>query len=177
MFIDDLFIVTFRNDLLDPLVSIFNPSGLRLTRTLSSPRSATSTFWIANPNNNLMNCAAAGSEVSPQVELALFTMEPGHVNDPRTLVSDVRTARQQILSSSGNRLLVHLPPRAHRPLGGALHPRSHRAHADGPVHQQPGPFQLQGESGGGGAGGAEPGENMTSAQLLVCFKKENPQCL
>uniref|UniRef100_A0A3Q4GGR5 Cell migration inducing hyaluronidase 1 n=1 Tax=Neolamprologus brichardi TaxID=32507 RepID=A0A3Q4GGR5_NEOBR len=26
--------------------------------------SATSTFWIANPNNNLINCAAAGSEVS-----------------------------------------------------------------------------------------------------------------
>lgn len=28
------------------------------------PYSATSTFWIANPNNNLINCAAAGSEVS-----------------------------------------------------------------------------------------------------------------
>lgn len=28
------------------------------------PRSAVSTFWMANPNNNLINCAAAGSEVS-----------------------------------------------------------------------------------------------------------------
>lgn len=27
-------------------------------------RSAVSTFWMANPNNNLVNCAAAGSEVS-----------------------------------------------------------------------------------------------------------------
>lgn len=26
--------------------------------------SATSTFWIANPNNNLIDCAAAGSQVS-----------------------------------------------------------------------------------------------------------------
>lgn len=31
---------------------------------LSSPCSAVSTFWMANPNNNLINCAAAGSEVS-----------------------------------------------------------------------------------------------------------------
>ncbi|XP_031733388.1 cell migration-inducing and hyaluronan-binding protein-like [Anarrhichthys ocellatus] len=32
---------------------------------VANPRqdcSATSTFWIANPNNNLINCAAAGSE-------------------------------------------------------------------------------------------------------------------
>lgn len=29
--------------------------------------SAVSTFWIANPHNNLINCAAAGSEVSAQV--------------------------------------------------------------------------------------------------------------
>ena len=31
---------------------------------LSLPCSAVSTFWMANPNNNLINCAAAGSEVS-----------------------------------------------------------------------------------------------------------------
>lgn len=29
-----------------------------------SPCSGVSTFWMANPNNNLINCAAAGSEVS-----------------------------------------------------------------------------------------------------------------
>lgn len=29
--------------------------------------SAVSTFWIANPHNNLINCAAAGSEVSTEV--------------------------------------------------------------------------------------------------------------
>ncbi|KAI4830096.1 hypothetical protein KUCAC02_001749, partial [Chaenocephalus aceratus] len=31
-------------------------------KVFSPPHSATSTFWIANPNNNLINCAAAGSE-------------------------------------------------------------------------------------------------------------------
>lgn len=72
--------------------------------------SATSTFWIANPNNNLINCAAAGSEVSSppqhftlsslchhyplcphillppqllislQVEVCLITTLPGQIN-------------------------------------------------------------------------------------------------
>lgn len=30
---------------------------------LSPLHSAVSTFWMANPNNNLINCSAAGSEV------------------------------------------------------------------------------------------------------------------
>ena len=38
--------------------------------------SATSTFWIANPNNNLINCAAAGSEVSFTLLLFTFTSSP-----------------------------------------------------------------------------------------------------
>lgn len=36
---------------------------LCLIRSPVSFLSATSTFWMANPNNNLINCAAAGSEV------------------------------------------------------------------------------------------------------------------
>lgn len=32
--------------------------------TCGCPLSAVSTFWMANPNNHLVNCSAAGSEVS-----------------------------------------------------------------------------------------------------------------
>lgn len=35
--------------------------------------SAVSTFWIANPHNNLINCAAAGSEVSAEVSYLVTT--------------------------------------------------------------------------------------------------------
>lgn len=34
--------------------------------------SAVSTFWIANPNNNIINCSAAGSEVSISVKALGF---------------------------------------------------------------------------------------------------------
>lgn len=77
--------------------------------------SATSTFWIANPNNNLINCAAAGSEVSfllsafhfllahpplppPliffQVEACLINALPGEINDCVLLLPS-ESSRQQ----------------------------------------------------------------------------------
>lgn len=40
-------------------------------------RSAVSTFWIANPHNNLINCAAAGSEVSAEVS-CLVIIQTGY---------------------------------------------------------------------------------------------------
>lgn len=36
-------------------------------QSLPPAHSAVSTFWMANPNNNLINCAAAGSEVSRNI--------------------------------------------------------------------------------------------------------------
>lgn len=47
--------------------------------------SATSTFWIANPNNNLINCAAAGSEVS--FLLSAFHFLLAHPPLPPPLIS------------------------------------------------------------------------------------------
>ncbi|TSK53827.1 Cell migration-inducing and hyaluronan-binding protein [Bagarius yarrelli] len=48
--------------------------------------SATSTFWIANPNNNLINCAAAGSEAGMILDNGVKTTE-ANAKDKRPYLS------------------------------------------------------------------------------------------
>lgn len=62
---------------------------------------------------------------------------------PKHLVLSPRPSR---CSPTGDRILVHLPPCANGPLGGHLLPWLFRAHPPGKVLQQPGTFQLPGES-------------------------------
>lgn len=65
---------------------VWNPNQTKLffSSTFLPPYSATSTFWIANPNNNLINCAAAGSEVSSSLQQPPLT-PPAHL--PHFLLS------------------------------------------------------------------------------------------
>lgn len=92
---------------------VWNPISKLVSPVQNSLYSATSTFWIANPNNNLINCAAAGSEVSfslsafhfllahpplplisLQVEVCLINVLPGKINGCVLLLAS-ESSRQQ----------------------------------------------------------------------------------
>lgn len=51
-----------------------------------------------------------------------------------------------LCAPTGNRVLVHFPPRADRPLGGDVLPGVFGAHPPGEIPQQPSTFQLPGKS-------------------------------